>query len=85
MSSQLWVGVPPYSERIREIEPRKKEVFRSAETPTEASHGERFAYVIGPFRTKAGAEFMRDYGCGNPHCQCVKDAENLAKEASRKT
>lgn len=37
-----------------------REVFRANETPTPQSHGERFAAVIGPFRTKAGAEFMRN-------------------------
>src|SRR5690348_17115800 len=34
--------------------------------------------VIGPFRTKRGAEFMAKYGAGNPHCQTVQDAEKLA-------
>lgn len=36
--------------------------------------------VIGPFRTVRGAEFMRQYGEGNPHCQTVGDAERLAKQ-----
>ena len=31
---------------------------------------------IGPFRTKRGAEFMRDRH--SPHCVCVSDAEQLA-------
>lgn len=59
-----------------------REVFRANETPTPQSHGERFAAVIGPFRTKAGAEFMRNYGRGNPHCQTVTDAERLARHIS---
>lgn len=31
---------------------------------------------IGPFRTRRGAEFMRDRH--GPHCVCVSDAEQLA-------
>jgi hypothetical protein len=57
----------------------KREVFRSATTPTNDSHGAQYLAVIGPFRTVRGANFMRDHGQGNPHCQCVADAERLAK------
>lgn len=39
----------------------------------------KYSAVIGPFRTKRGAEFMRDHGAGNPHCQTVRDAERIAK------
>jgi hypothetical protein len=53
-------------------------VFRSAKTPTDESHGWQFAAVIGPFKTRLGAEFMRKYGRGNPHIQEVRDAEKLA-------
>ena len=56
-----------------------RETFWSAETPTETSHGHLYACAIGPFRTKTGAEYMRDYGQGNPHCRCVADAERLAQ------
>jgi hypothetical protein len=55
-------------------------VFKSDTTPTVTSHGHLYNGVIGPFRTKRGAEFMRDHGAGNPHCQCVADAERLAKK-----
>lgn len=57
------------------------EVFKADAEPTEKTHGNRYAAVIGPFRTKRGAEFMAKYGKGNPHCQCVADAERLAKQA----
>lgn len=57
----------------------KREVFRNVGTPTERTHGERYAYVIGPFRTARGAQYMRDYGIQNPLCQSVYDAETLAK------
>jgi len=53
------------------------EVFSSDAEPTMESHGTQYNAVIGPFRTKAGAEFMRDYGKGNPHCATVADAEWL--------
>lgn len=53
-------------------------IFRSTTEPTEATHGKEYSHVVGPFRTKAGAEFMRDFGKGNPHCRCVAEAEKLA-------
>jgi len=57
----------------------KRETFRSAETPTEGSHGRLYLAVIGPFKTRRGAEFMAEYGGGNPHLQCVDDAERIAR------
>ena len=57
----------------------KREKFRSAVHPTQDIHGQTYSYVIGPFRTARGAEFMRDYGANNPHCQHVSDAERLAR------
>lgn len=56
-----------------------REVFLSANEPTQESHGKRFAAVIGPFRTLRAAEFMRDNGAGNPHCQTVADAERIVR------
>lgn len=38
-----------------------------------------YGAVIGPFRTKRAAIFSRDCGYGNPHCQCVQDAERISK------
>jgi hypothetical protein len=72
--SKPYVGVTKKGERI---------YFRSVTTPEphEYRQGYQFAYVIGPFRTKAGAIFMRDFGRGNPHCRCVAEAERLAKVA----
>jgi hypothetical protein len=55
-------------------------VFRSIFVPTQESYGDIYAAVIGPFRTWRGAHFMATYGEGNPHCQCVDDAERLAKK-----
>ena len=57
----------------------KRETFRCAFAPTEETHGKLYAAVIGPFNTRKGAEFMRDYGAGNPHCRCVSEAESLAR------
>lgn len=59
---------------------QRPNIFRSKETPTEQTHGEFYHAVIGPFRTLAGAQFMRQYGSGNPHCQTVADAEKLSKK-----
>ena len=59
----------------------RRELLRCDDTPTAAQYGQRFAAVIGPFRTKRGAEFMRDRGLSNPHCRTVADAERLAKRS----
>jgi hypothetical protein len=61
-----------------------REVFQSEETPTANAYPQYLA-VIGPFRTRRGAVFMRDYGKGNPHCQCVADAERLALRVPNST
>jgi len=63
----------------------KYEVFYAGETPTEESHGHKYNAVIGPFRTKAGAQCMADYGGhGNPHLQTVNDAEKMAERLKNK-
>lgn len=57
-----------------------RDVFRALDKPTFETHGKYYLATIGPFRTRRGAEFMRDYGRGNPHCVCVSDAEQLARK-----
>lgn len=56
------------------------ELFYLADEPTFATHGHIDGAFIGPFRTKMGAEYMRQYGNNNPHCRCVAEAEKLAKK-----
>ena len=58
---------------------KAQKIFRALSIPTQKSHGHLYAAVVGPFRTKKGAQFMLNYGDNNPHCQCVADAERLAK------
>jgi hypothetical protein len=72
LAKKPYVGIMPNTHR---------EAFTSATTPTEQSHGSLYSAVIGPFRTKQGAEFMAQFGANNPHCQTVEDAEQLAREA----
>lgn len=52
--------------------------FRSTEEPTEATHGDRFAAVVGPFQTRRAARWAEQYGQSNPHFQTVEDAEYFA-------
>lgn len=54
-------------------------VFRSAKTPSEGSHGGKYAYAIGPFRTKRGAVCMAKHGQANPHLVSVEQAERAAR------
>ena len=57
----------------------EREVFRCAEMPTRATYGAHYWAVIGPFRTRRGAQFMAQCGYNNPHLQTVADAERIAK------
>lgn len=70
-SRRLWVGVSF-------VGPLKKQecaVFRHTGTPT-AETTPQFSSVIGPFRTKRGAEYMARFSGGRS--LCVSDAERLA-------
>ena len=64
-------------------DPGTRETFATDVQPTVAVFGERYNGVIGPFRTKRGAEFMRDHGANNPHCRNVAEAEKLATKYSK--
>ena len=60
------------------------EYFRSENTPVRSTHGGRYVYTVGPFRTKAGAIYYQQFGLGNPHTQTVADCERLAKHYKEK-
>ena len=75
MSKRFYCGVAPGHIR---------EVFTASKTPTEKSHGHKYAYVIGGFKTEDAARFMAFHGEGNPHLQCVADAERIVKEIKEK-
>jgi hypothetical protein len=53
----------------------KREIFRSLDEPTQASHGDKYMAVIGPFITVRGAEYMRSH----PFCETVYNAEMEAR------
>lgn len=53
-------------------------VFSVGHPVTEQTHGAAFNAVVGPFRTKRAAEFMRDQGGFNPHCISVSAAERIS-------
>ena len=60
------------------------DLFQADTDPTQATHGDRFLAVLGPFRTARGARFFRDNGFGNPHVQTVDDAERIARLEAQK-
>jgi hypothetical protein len=66
---RLWLGLG--FENIREL-------FYFTGEPTLLKCNKYYT-VIGPFRSKAGAIYMRDRGENNPHCNCVADAERLSR------
>jgi len=72
----------PYFGRLL-TEPREEVFFDCSENVTEEKYGKKYAWVTGPFLTKKGAEFMRDYGQNNPHCCSVEDAECLVHQQTK--
>jgi len=60
---------------------KKAQLFMSDKTPTQCSHGDKYYGVVGPFRTKAGAQLMVDGGHANPHTQSVAQCEKIAAKA----
>jgi hypothetical protein len=60
-----------------------RQIFYSRTEPTTATHGMVYSAVMGPFRTRRGAEFYRDHGINNPHVLCVSDAERIAARLAR--
>lgn len=56
----------------------RRDVLLLDAEPTEESHGKEYAYSIGAFKTRRGANYMAKYGRFNPNCQTVEDAERLA-------
>lgn len=70
MKAKIYVGI---------TESNRREVFRSETEPTPESTPQYIA-CIGEFKTIRGAKFMAEHGEGNPHVQCVDDAERIAKE-----
>jgi len=55
------------------------EIFSVGTEPTEATHGDRYAAVIGPFKSITGARIMVAHGGGNPHIQGTWDADRMAE------
>jgi hypothetical protein len=58
-----------------------QELFTSTYKPTEQSHGHLYAAVVGPFRTKRGAQYMLN----NPYVETVAHAERAASHTQRST
>jgi hypothetical protein len=67
---RYYVGVSRTKWDVIRIYEKEIPLFEKAKT---------YFALIGPFRTKIGAEIMAFHGGGNPHLQCVSDAERIAK------
>lgn len=76
-NARLYVGVIKNEQHWDSIWSTK--IFRSDITPTKSNYPQ-FSYVIGPFKTKAGAQIMAQATQrGIPHIVTVAQAERLAK------
>lgn len=73
---KFYVGVKSCFER------NKRSVFYCYLTPTFESHGDRFDYVIGPFKTREAADFMAGPGFNHPNCLTPNDAERFVETGS---
>jgi hypothetical protein len=71
MKSKWYVGIKASGVRIP---------FKFECEPTRETHGNIYAAVIGPFRTRRGAWFDAAVGRNNPHIQHVNDAERIARK-----
>lgn len=56
----------------------ERDVFASGVAPTEETHGHLYAYVIGPHRTRRGADLMAAQRGDNPHVRTASDADRIA-------
>lgn len=71
MRRKYFVGIRPGGTRS---------VFFMAVVEPTREQCPQYIAVIGPFRTKRGAQFMAEQGANNPHVQNVADAERIAKQ-----
>jgi hypothetical protein len=58
-------------------------LFHSAVIPTKETHGYLYKAVIGPFKSKVGANYFVRYGRNNPRIRTAADAERLARADPR--
>ena len=59
----------------------QRQAFRSATTPTQATHGDRYFAAIGPFRTKRAALYCESYH--GPNYQHVSEFETAARRQAQ--
>ena len=52
--------------------------FSSKVEPTQKTHGQQFAAVVGPM-SKRAAKWAEKYGYLNPHFRTTEDAERLSR------
>lgn len=70
----------------RRCDDNKLQAFESDVTPTAETHGDAYAYSIGPFKTRRGAMWLERYPFNN--CMTVDEMEYYAKkeaDAGRET
>jgi hypothetical protein len=73
MATRIYVGFSSYNPWST------REVFKSSHTPTQETHGDRYQWAMGPFRTMRGAKYMVDTTRRGAYTQHVDDAEENAK------
>jgi hypothetical protein len=74
--TKFYVGVKIVFER------HERAVFGCLTEPTHETHGDKFNWVLGPFSTEAGANYMAGAGYNNPSCLTPNDADRFAATGS---
>jgi len=57
-----------------------REIIVTQNTPTKNSLGHKYIDCLGPFETKAAAEYMSEIGWDDPNCKSISDAERMVKK-----
>lgn len=52
-----------------------KEIVAIKEIPTRQKYGNKYAFLIGPFKSIVAAEYFLN----DPECKTISDAENIIK------
>lgn len=70
---------------IGNIVNRKGEIFKSETRPTRDSHGDKYSYCLGPFKTMRAAKYyLNNGGSENPHLTYISQIENAASNRRAK-
>jgi len=57
-----------------------REIISTKKPPTKKALGDKYIDCLGPFESRAAAEYMSNVGWDDPNCKTISDAERMVKE-----